>query len=228
MTVPAKSLTISTTSAIQTYPFSLPQLPYTAETMAPVIDAETMQLHHSKHHQAYVDKLNDALKDHGELQKLDLLTLIGKVNEVPESVRNAVRNQGGGHVNHSMFWEIMGKPNANATPTGPLADLITQNFGSFDDFRKQFNTAGEKQFGSGWVFVTVEDSGKLAIVAQPNQDTPLSQGKKVLFGNDVWEHAYYLSYRNRRGEYLQAWWQVLDWQKVAARYDALKAGEKII
>lgn len=216
------------TSPIQTYPFSLPALPYAPETMAPVIDAETMGLHHGKHHQAYVDKLNDALKDHGELQKLDLHTLIGKVNEVPESVRAAVRNQGGGHVNHSMFWEIMGAPNANATPTGALADAIATGFGAFDDFKKQFNTAGEKQFGSGWVFVTVDDDGKLGLIAQPNQDTPLMQGKKVLFGNDVWEHAYYLTYRNRRAEYLQSWWQVLDWSKVAARYDALKTGQKII
>lgn len=210
-----------------TYPFTLPPLPYAVETMSPVIDAETMTLHHSKHHQAYVDKLNAALKDHGELQKLSLLELVGKVSEVPESIRAAVRNQGGGHINHSMFWDVMGAPNESAAPTGELAALIDTGFGSFDDFKKKFNEAGEKQFGSGWVFVTIED-GKLGLVAQPNQDTPLMQGKPVLFGNDVWEHAYYLSYRNRRGEYLQNWWKVLDWAKVTARFNKIKAGEKIV
>ena len=206
-----------------TYPFTLPPLPYAAETMAPVIDAETMTLHHDKHHQAYVDKLNAALKDHGELQKLPLTELLANLNDVPESIRAAVRNQGGGHANHSMFWTIMGAPNEAAAPSGALAAMIDNAFGSFDDFKMKFNEAGEKQFGSGWVFVTIEGD-KLVLAAQPNQDTPLMQGRPVLFGNDVWEHAYYLSYRNRRGEYLQNWWKVLDWAKVAERYDQIKAG----
>ncbi len=209
------------------YPFSLPPLPYAVETMAPVIDAETMTLHHSKHHQAYVDKLNAALKDHGELQKLSLTELLAKASEVPESIRAAVRNQGGGHANHSMFWTIMGASNEAAAPIGELAGLIDSSFGSFEDFKKKFNEAGEKQFGSGWVFVTV-DGDKLNIVAQPNQDTPLMQSKPVLFGNDVWEHAYYLSYRNRRGEYLQNWWKVLDWSKVTERHTQIKAGKVIV
>lgn len=211
-----------------TYPFTLPDLPYATDALAPVIDAETMSIHHGKHHQAYVTNLNNALKDHGELQKLDLLQLMARASEVPEAVRAAVRNNGGGHVNHSMFWQIMGKPSDNAAPAGELAQAIATAFGSFEEFRKKFNEAGVKQFGSGWVFVTAAADGKLAIAAKPNQDTPLMEGTSVLFGNDVWEHAYYLTYRNRRPDYLEAWWKILDWSKVAARYEQLKQKKTIV
>jgi Fe-Mn family superoxide dismutase len=197
--------------------------------MAPVIDAETMALHHGKHHKAYVDKLNEALKDHGDLQKLSLDDLLAKVQEIPESIRSAVRNNGGGHANHSMFWQIMNAPNEKAMPVaGELVNAVNAAFGSFDELKKKFNEAGVKQFGSGWVFVTADSTGKLELLAQPNQDTPLMQGKTVLFGNDVWEHAYYLTYRNRRPDYLEAWWKVLDWSKVGARYASIKQGQKIL
>ncbi len=210
------------------YPYTLPPLPYAPEALAPVIDAETMGLHHGKHHQTYINNLNDALKEHSQLQQLSLHELLAKVGEVPEAIRNTVRNNGGGHINHSMFWDIMGKPNKAAAPTGEVGKAVEAAFGSFDEFKKQFNTAGTKQFGSGWVFVTVDDAGKLAIAPQPNQDTPVMQQKKVLFGNDVWEHAYYLTYRNRRADYLTAWWDVVDWAKIEARYAQLKKGEKIV
>ncbi len=203
-------------------PFSLPPLPYAASANEPSIDAQTMQIHHDLHHQAYVTNLNNALRDHGQLAAMPLEALLSKLNEVPESIRTAVRNNGGGHANHSMFWPIMG--GKGGTPGGELGEAVTRDLGGFDKMKADFNAAGASRFGSGWVFVTVARDGKLAITTRPNQDTPLFEGERVLFGNDVWEHAYYLKYQNRRPEYLANWWNVVDWNKVSERYAAAKAG----
>ncbi len=204
----------------QNYPYSLPELGYDHDALEPVIDTQTMQLHHGKHHQAYVDNLNKALESHTDLHSKTLGELLGSLDSVPDAIRGAVRNNGGGHVNHSMFWNIMSLEKGNE-PTGDVADVIKRDYGSLDDFKTQFNDAGAKQFGSGWVFVTVEGDA-LKISSAPNQDTPLHKGVEPLFGNDVWEHAYYLKYNNRRPDYLKAWWEVLDWEAVAERYAKLK------
>jgi Fe-Mn family superoxide dismutase len=204
----------------QKYPFELPALEYDFDALEPVIDAETMRLHHGKHHQAYVDNLNKAVEQHQSLQNKTLAELLGGLDGVPEDVRGAVRNNGGGHANHSMFWTIM--KSGGGKPTGDLAAAIDGAFGSFDDFKTKFNEAGVKQFGSGWVFVTA-NGGKLEIVSQPNQDTPFHKGVEPLLGNDVWEHAYYLKYNNRRPDYLKAWWDVVDWEAVAERYERLRS-----
>ena len=203
-------------------PYTLPPLPYAPNANEPHIDAATMELHHGKHHAAYVTNLNTALKDHSQLAALPLEELLTKLAEAPESVRTALRNNGGGHANHAMFWQIMG--GKDSTPSGELAEAITRDLGGLDKMKSDFNTAGGRVFGSGWVFVTVARDGKLALTSRPNQDTPLMEGTKVLFGNDVWEHAYYLKYQNRRPEYLTAWWNVVDWAKVGERYTAAKAG----
>jgi Fe-Mn family superoxide dismutase len=207
-------------------PYSLPALPYATNALEPHIDQRTMELHHGRHHQAYVNNLNAALKDHGEAAKLPLHELLAKLGELPESIRTAVRNNGGGHANHTMFWEVMGP--GGGQPAGALKDAIDRDFGGLDKLQEQFNAAGLRVFGSGWVFVTVDAAGKLAIVTRPNQDTPLMEGGRVLFGNDVWEHAYYLLYQNRRGDYLKAWWNVVNWQKVGERYAAAQAGKLTI
>lgn len=207
----------------QTGPYSLPPLPYPPNALEPHIDQRTMELHHGRHHQAYVTNLNNALKDHGEAAKLPLQDLLAKFGELPESIRTAVRNNGGGHANHTMFWEVMGP--GGGRPSGELAAAIDRDFGGLDKLQEQFNAAGLRVFGSGWVFVTVDATGKLALVTRPNQDTPLMEGGRVLIGNDVWEHAYYLLYQNRRGDYLKAWWNVVNWQKVGERYAAAKAGK---
>lgn len=204
----------------QTYPFELPALEYDFDALEPVIDAKTMELHHDKHHQAYVDKLNEAVKANADLQEKTLAELLGDLDSVPEATRAAVRNNGGGHANHSMFWTLM-KAGGGSSPSGALGEAIDSAFGSFDDFKTKFNDAGAKQFGSGWVFV-YSDGGSLKIESAPNQDTPLHKGIEPIFGNDVWEHAYYLTYNNRRPDYLKAWWDVVDWDAVAARYEKLK------
>lgn len=206
--------------------FTLPDLPYEPTALEPHIDAQTMGLHHGKHHQAYVTNLNNALSEHTQLHGLSLNDLLAKLGELPEGIRTAVRNNGGGHANHSMFWGIMG-PNAGGEPTGAVGEAIARDFGGFEDFKKKFNDAGLKQFGSGWVFVTADASGKLELVAKPNQDTPVMEGKTVLMGNDVWEHAYYLKYQNRRADYLNAWWNVVNWAAVNARLDAIVKGEAV-
>jgi Fe-Mn family superoxide dismutase len=206
-----------------TGPFTLPELPYNPDALEPHIDAATMGLHHGKHHAAYVNNLNKALADHGELAKLPLEDLIAKLDEVPEAIRTVVRNNGGGHANHSMFWQIMGAPGGPA-PEGELKAAIDSDLGGLEKLQADFNTAGGKVFGSGWVFVTVDKDGKLALVSKPNQDTPLMEGKRVLLGNDVWEHAYYLKYQNKRPDYLKAWWNVVNWKAVGERYAAAKAG----
>lgn len=205
----------------QTYPFELPALEYDYDALDAAIDAETMKLHHDKHHQAYVDKLNEAVGKNSDLQSKTLLEILSDLDSVPEDIRSAVRNNGGGHINHSMFWTIMSSDGGK--PEGELAQAIDDSFGSFEDFKTKFNDAGVKQFGSGWVFVTVGSGGKLEISSMPNQDTPFHKGIEPLFGNDVWEHAYYLRYQNKRPDYLKTWWEVADWNAIAKRYESLKS-----
>jgi Fe-Mn family superoxide dismutase len=205
-------------------PFNLPPLPYPPEKNEPHIDAQTMELHHDRHHAAYVNNLNQAATAQGgDWGKKPLHEILANLGEVPEPVRVAVRNNGGGHANHSMFWEIMGGPGGK--PGGELGQAIDRDFGGFEKLQANFNEAGGKVFGSGWVFVTIGKDGKLALAPRPNQDTPLMERTPVLFGNDVWEHAYYLKYQNRRPDYLKAWWNVLNWDKIAERYAAAKTGQ---
>ncbi len=204
-------------------PFELPPLPYDFSALEPSIDAQTMELHHDKHHAAYVKKLNEAVKDHSQVAAMPLEEILAKLDELPEGIRTAVRNNGGGHANHSMFWQIMGKDGGE--PEGDLKAAIDADLGGLDKLKEDFNTAGGKVFGSGWVFVTVTPEGKLALVSKPNQDTPIMDGGRVLFGNDVWEHAYYLKYQNRRPEYLKAWWDVVNWKAIGDRYAAAKDGK---
>jgi Fe-Mn family superoxide dismutase len=180
-----------------------------------------MHLHHDKHHQAYVDKLNAALEKHPELANKSPEELIRDLNAVPEDIRTAVRNNGGGHVNHTMFWQIMG-PNGGGEPTGAIADAIKQAFGSFEDFKTKFNDAGANRFGSGWAWLVVDGGGALQVVSTANQDNPMSEGHTPILGNDVWEHAYYLKYQNRRPEYLKAWWNVVNWDEVNKRFQQAK------
>jgi Fe-Mn family superoxide dismutase len=193
----------------------LPSLPYAFDALEPHIDAQTMQIHHGKHHQAYVNNLNAALEAHPDLQGKSVEDLIKDLNALPEAIRTAVRNNGGGHANHTLFWNLMG-PNAGGAPTGKAADAITGAFGSFDTFKEQMNKGGVGRFGSGWVWL-VKSSGKLAIESTANQDSPIMEGKTPIIGIDVWEHAYYLKYQNRRPDYLAAWWNVIDWNKVNER-----------
>ena len=196
----------------------LPPLPYDAAALEPHIDATTMQIHHGKHHAAYVNNLNAALEKHADLAGKSAEELIGNLSAVPDAIRTAVRNNGGGHVNHAMFWQIMG-PGKGGAPSGALGDAITSTFGSFDTFKEQFAKAGMTRFGSGWAWL-VEAGGTLAIESTANQDNPMSDGKKPIMGVDVWEHAYYLKYQNRRNDYLAAWWNVVDWEAVARRFAA--------
>ncbi len=203
-------------------PFKLPPLPYDFSALEPSIDAKTMELHHDKHHAAYVKNLNAAVKNHPKVAAMKLEEILAKLPELPEDIRTLVRNNAGGHANHSMFWQVMGK--GNGAPEGELKAAIDSDLGGLDKLKEEFNTKGGKVFGSGWVFVTVTPEGKLALVTKPNQDTPLVDGRHVLFGNDVWEHAYYLKYQNRRPEYLKAWWDVVNWKAVGERYAAARAG----
>ena len=195
---------------------TLPPLPYAPDALEPHIDKQTMEIHHGKHHNAYVTNLNAALEKAPELQSKSIEDLVKGINTVPEAVRTAVRNNGGGHLNHSMFWQIMG-PKAGGAPTGAIADAITSSFGGFDAFKEQFAKAGVTRFGSGWAWV-ISQGNKLVIESSANQDSPLMEGKKVVFGIDVWEHAYYLKYQNRRPDYLEAWWNVVNWPAVAQNY----------
>jgi Fe-Mn family superoxide dismutase len=199
--------------------FTLPPLPYDFAALEPHIDAKTMEIHHDKHHQAYVNNLNAAVEKAPELQGKSIEELLKNVNNAPESVRTAVRNNGGGHWNHSFFWQIMG-PKAGGEPTGPLGDAIKSSFGGFDKFKEQFAAAAGGRFGSGWAWL-LNDGGKLSITSTPNQDNPLMEGKSpnsVLLGIDVWEHAYYLKYQNRRPDYVTAWWNVVNWGAVSKRF----------
>ena len=193
----------------------LPPLPYDAAALEPHIDAQTMQIHHGKHHAAYVNNLNAALEKHPDLQAKSAEDLIKNLGAIPEDIRGAVRNNGGGHVNHTMFWQIMG-PGKGGQPTGAIADAINGAFGGFDAFKDQMNKGGATRFGSGWVWL-VSSGGKLTVESTANQDNPMSDGKKPIFGIDVWEHAYYLKYQNRRPDYLAAWWNVINWDEVNKR-----------
>ena len=203
-------------------PFKLDPLPYPNNALVPHIDARTMEIHHDRHHLAYVNNLNNAVKDHTNVGSMPLQDILAKLPEMPEAIRAALRNSGGGHANHTMFWQIMGP--RGGQPAGDLAAAITRDLGGLQKFQDDFNAAGGRVFGSGWVFVTVTKDGNLAIETKPNQDTPLMDGKRVLMGNDVWEHAYYLTYQNRRPDYLKAWWNTVNWAKVGERYAAAKAG----
>jgi Fe-Mn family superoxide dismutase len=203
--------------------FELPPLPYDYSALEPYIDEQTMHLHHDKHHQAYVTNLNNALQGQSQFENLPIEELIRRINEVPESIRTAVRNNGGGHLNHSMFWQIM-KPNGGGEPTGPLASAVTSTFGSFDNFKTQFNDAGVKRFGSGWAWLVMDRAGALSVISTANQDSPLMDGMLPIMGNDVWEHAYYLKYQNRRPDYLAAWWNVVNWDEIARRYQQARGG----
>jgi Fe-Mn family superoxide dismutase len=207
-------------------PFKLPPLPYAPNSLEPHIDARTMDIHHDRHHAAYVNNMNGFAKDYPTLGQRPIVEVLAKLSDVPEAVRTGVRNNLGGHANHSMFWEIMGP--GGGKPEGELADAITRDLGGIEKFQNDFNGAGGRVFGSGWVFVTVTSEGRLAIETKPNQDTPLMDGKRVLMGNDVWEHAYYLNYQNRRPDYLKAWWNVVNWRKVGERYAAAKTGNLAI
>jgi Fe-Mn family superoxide dismutase len=199
--------------------YEVPALPYDYAALEPTIDEQTMHLHHDKHHQAYVDKANGALEGTEHADK-PIEEVIANLGALPDDIRGVVRNNGGGHLNHSLFWESM-SADGGGEPSGELGDAINDAFGSFDDFKAQFEAAGANQFGSGWAWLVL-DGGALKVTSTPNQDSPLSSGQTPLVGNDVWEHAYYLTYNNRRPEYLKAWWNVVDWSKVAERYAAAK------
>jgi superoxide dismutase, Fe-Mn family len=218
---PAKAEEINF-GAVLTYPYAVPALPYAYGANEPAIDTQTMQLHHDKHHAAYVNNLNGALKDHPELHARPLHELVAHLADAPEDIRTVVRNNAGGHANHTMFWQIMG--GKGGEPDGDLAAAIARDFGSFAKMQEDLNKTAARVFGSGWAMVLVDPEGKLTLVSRPNQDSPLMDGKRVLFGNDVWEHAYYLKYQNRRPEYLTAWWTVLNWPRIGQRYAAAKAG----
>jgi Fe-Mn family superoxide dismutase len=199
--------------------FTLPPLPYAADALAPVIDAKTMTIHHTKHHQAYIDKLNAAVAAEPSLAGKTVEQLLANLPAIPEAVRTAVRNHGGGHANHTLFWTLMRPPREGNAPAGKLAEAITAKFGSIEKFQELFNAAAAGQFGSGWAWLATGPDG-LEILATPNQDSPISQGKTPLLGLDVWEHAYYLTYQNRRPDYIKAWWQVVNWDEVAKRFAA--------
>ena len=203
-------------------PYALPPLTYAFAANEPHIDAMTMQIHHDRHHAAYVTNLNAAVKDYPQLATLAPDVLLSRMTEIPEGIRTAVRNSGGGHANHTMFWQIMG--GNGAPPIGALAAAIDRDLGGLDEFKTNFNRSAAGVFGSGWVFVTVTKEGRLGLAPRPNQDTPLMEGTRVLMGNDVWEHAYYLKYQNRRPDYLSAWWNVLNWSMISARYEQAMAG----
>ncbi|WP_169979699.1 superoxide dismutase [Tautonia rosea] len=202
--------------------YSLPPLPYPSNALEPHIDAQTMEIHHGKHHNAYVTNLNNALKDHPDHQGKPIEELIANLDALPESIRTAVRNNGGGHANHSLFWTIM-RPNGGGLPSGELAQAINDAFGSFDAFKEKFSQAGATRFGSGWAWLIVDTSnhGRLAVVSTPNQDSPLMDGSGIpILGCDVWEHAYYLKYQNRRPDYISSWWNTVNWAEVEKRFKA--------
>ncbi|PYZ94293.1 superoxide dismutase [Salipaludibacillus keqinensis] len=200
--------------------FSLPELPYAHDALTPHIDEETMKIHHGKHHNTYVTKLNGALEGHSDLEGKSLEDLLTNLDALPESVRGAVRNNGGGHFNHTLFWEIM-SPEGGGTPTGELAEAIDKKFGSFDKFKEEFKNAALTRFGSGWAWLAV-NNGELEVTSTPNQDTPIMEGKTGILGVDVWEHAYYLKYQNKRPDYVDAFFNVINWNEVAKRYAAAK------
>lgn len=198
-------------------PFTLPPLPYAFDALEPYIDAKTMEIHHDGHHAAYVNNLNKALESYPELEKKSVDELVASLATLPEAVRTAVRNNGGGHANHSMFWLMMQK-NGGGQPKGPVADAIKKEFLTFEQFQEKFNAAAKSVFGSGWAWLCVDKEGKLVVVPTPNQDSPLTQGMHPILGLDVWEHAYYLKYQNKRPDYIGAWWHVINWDYVEDHY----------
>lgn len=200
--------------------YSLPELPYAYDALEPHIDAQTMEIHHTKHHQAYINKVNDAIAGKSDLESKSIEDLMRGLSSVPEDIRGAVRNNGGGHANHSLFWTVL-SPNGGGTPSGELGDAINSKFGSFDNFKNEFNNAGATRFGSGWAWLSV-DNGGLIVESTPNQDTPLSEGRTPILGLDVWEHAYYLKYQNKRPDYIAAFWNVVNWDEVSKRFAAAK------
>jgi len=199
----------------------LPPLPYDYDALEPHIDEQTMRIHHGKHHAGYVSKLNAALESHPQLAGLSPEALLRQLNDIPEDIRTAVRNNGGGHANHTLFWSIM-SPNGGGEPSGDLAAEIDSEFGNFSTFSVQFSAAAAGRFGSGWAWLSVDGSGKLLVESTPNQDSPLMEGRTPILGLDVWEHAYYLKYQNRRPDYIEAWWNTIDWDAVAKRYAMVK------
>ena len=199
--------------------YELPPLPYPFDALEPHIDAKTMEIHHGKHHQAYITNANNALKDYPHLAGKPVEELIADLSAVPDAVRTAVRNNAGGHANHSFFWPIL-SPNAGGSPKGKLAEAINSTFGSFDQFKEKFQAAGAGRFGSGWAWLVINKAGALEIISTPNQDNPIMDGLKPVFGVDVWEHAYYLKYQNRRPDYLKAIWNVVDWDAVGKNFEA--------
>jgi superoxide dismutase, Fe-Mn family len=200
----------------------LPALPYDYSALEPIIDTQTMKLHHDMHHGAYVKNLNAALEKYSNLQSKKVEELLRDLNAIPEDIRATLRNNGGGHMNHSMYWKIM-KPRGGGEPSGEIAQVIKKTFGSFKDFQAKFNDAGAKQFGSGWVWLVGKSNGEFQVISTANQDNPISQGLFPIFGNDVWEHAYYLKYNNRRPEYLAAWWNVVNWDEINRRLETFQA-----
>jgi Fe-Mn family superoxide dismutase len=200
--------------------FELPQLPYAYDALEPHIDKETMNIHHTKHHNTYVTKLNEALQGHDELLNKSVEELVSNLDAVPENIRTAVRNNGGGHANHSLFWKLL-TPNGASEPAGELAQAIESKFGSLEKFKEEFAAAAAGRFGSGWAWLVL-NNGELEITSTPNQDNPLSEGKTPLLGLDVWEHAYYLNYQNRRPDYINAFWNVLNWDEVSKLYSEAK------
>ncbi len=199
--------------------YELPPLPYPFDALEPHIDAKTMEIHHDKHHQAYITNANNALKDYPQLAAKPVEELIADLSAVPEAIRTTVRNNAGGHANHSFFWVILG-PNAGGSPEGKLADAITSTFGSFDQFKEKFQAAGAGRFGSGWAWLVINKAGSLEITSTPNQDSPIMDGLKPVLGVDVWEHSYYLKYQNRRPDYLKAVWNVINWDAVGKYFEA--------
>jgi Fe-Mn family superoxide dismutase len=204
--------------------YTLPPLPYPNNALEPHIDAKTMEIHHDRHHKAYVDNVNKALEGQAALSNKPIEALLREINSVPENIRQAVINNGGGHANHTMFWEIMG-PGAGGKPSGPLAEDLTKTFGDFATFQSQLKQAGVSRFGSGWAWLVVAD-GKLQIISTANQDSPYMKGQIPIVGVDVWEHAYYLKYQNKRPDYIDAWWNTVNWNAVAKRYSEAKAGKR--
>ncbi|MBR8828592.1 MAG: superoxide dismutase [Gomphosphaeria aponina SAG 52.96 = DSM 107014] len=201
-------------------PFKLPPLPYAYDALEPYIDAETMMFHHDKHHAGYTKNLNEAVSKYPELKSKSAEDLLKEINSLPADIRQTVRDNGGGYVNHKMFWEIM-SPDGGGSPTGEIEKAIAESFGSFAAFQEEFNNAGKTRFGSGWVWLVLNQSDQtLSVISTPNQDSPLMEGMYPIMGNDVWEHAYYLNYRNNRGEYLTQWWNVVNWDEINKRLAA--------
>lgn len=200
--------------------YELPELPYAYDALEPHIDKETMNIHHTKHHNTYITNVNAALEGHDDLSSKSIEELISNLDAVPEAARTAVRNNGGGHANHSLFWKLL-SPSGGGNPTGALGEAINSKFGSFDEFKEKFATAGKTRFGSGWAWLVLSN-GELEITSTPNQDSPLMEGKTPLLGLDVWEHAYYLKYQNKRPDYINAFWNVVNWEEVSNRYETAK------